>query len=84
MQKLKNIIKSTLTYLVIKTKSIPYLYFKTNFGKYVNILLISNLRNSHYVLMNDFNIFLTNKTKHHGKSVIFVDIAYNPSTPQKY
>ena len=37
---------------------------------------MSNITNSHYVLLRDFNRFVTNKTKHHGKKIL-------PAMPQK-
>ena len=32
------------------------------------LLLLSNSKNYHYVLIKDFNGFMTNKTKHRGKN----------------
>ena len=40
---------------------------KQTFEKYVNLSLLSNPKNYHHVLIKDFNKFMTNKTKHHGK-----------------
>ena len=40
---------------------------KQAFEKKVDLLLLSNVRNLHYVLMKDFNRFMTKKTKWHGK-----------------
>ena len=36
---------------------------KQTFEKYADLLQSSNCKNSHYVLMKDFNRFITNKTK---------------------
>ena len=41
--------------------------WKEAFETHVDLLLLSNSINSHYVLINDLNRFMTNKTKHHGK-----------------
>lgn len=60
-----------------------YLYFKTKFRKCVNLLLLPNFKNYHYVLIKDFDRFMTNKTNHHVKN-IFIDIAYSASLAQKY
>ena len=43
--------------------------------KSIYLLLLSNSENSCYVLIKDFNRFMTNKAKPHGKKH-FVDIAY--------
>ena len=40
---------------------------KQTFEKHVNLLLLSNSKNSHCVLIKDFNRIMANKTKHHGK-----------------
>lgn len=40
---------------------------KQSFEKHVNLLLLSNYKNSHYVLIEDFDRFMTNKTKHNDK-----------------
>ena len=55
-------------YLVMQIKhytafSLPNKLLIKNF----NLLLLSNYKNSHYVWIKDFNEFITNKTKHHGK-----------------
>ena len=36
-----------------------------------NILLLSNIKNSHYVLIKDFNRLMNNETKYHGKKTLF-------------
>ena len=59
-----------------------YLYLKTAFEKHVDLLQLSNSKNYH-VLIKDFNRFMTNKTKHHGKKHFF-DIAYKTFLTQKY
>ena len=43
---------------------IPYLIYtsKETFEKHVDLLLLSNSKNSHYVLIKDFNRFMTSKT----------------------
>ena len=45
---------------------IPYSIY-TSKQKHVDLLLLSNSKNSHHVLIKDFNIHTTDKTKHHGK-----------------
>lgn len=52
----------------------PYRIYNSKqiFEKHVNLLLSSNSTNSDYVLIRDFDIFLTNKTKHHGKKTFFL------------
>ena len=48
--------------------TIPYLYFKTDKQKkYIDLLVLWNSKNFHYVLIKDFNRFMNNKTKHDGK-----------------
>ena len=44
----------------------PYRIYnsKQSFEKYVDLLLLSNSKNSHYVLIKDFNRFMTNKSKY--------------------
>ena len=49
-------------YLVIKMKHHIYTS-KQTFEKYADLLQSSNCKNPHYVLMKDFNRFITNKTK---------------------
>ena len=44
---------------------------KQTFGKHVNLLLLSNSKNSHYVLIKCFSRFMTSKTKHHDKKIFF-------------
>ena len=36
--------------------------------KHVDLLLLSNYKNSHYILIKYLNRFMTNKTKPHGKN----------------
>ena len=47
----------------------PYRIYtsKQTFEKHVDLLLLSDCKNSHFVLITDFNRFMTNKTKHHSK-----------------
>lgn len=52
---------------VMKYKTIQYLFFKTTFRKSVELLLSSNTKRFHYILIKDFNGFMTNRTNHHGK-----------------
>ena len=40
---------------------------KQTFGKQVDLLPFLNSNNSHYFLIKDFNKFMTDKTKYHGK-----------------
>ena len=56
IEKLKKI--AAVTYLVLKIKS------------HTKFILISIVENSHYVLIKDFNRFITYKTKHYGKKSI--------------
>ena len=74
MEKLKNFV----------IKKIPYCSYtlKQSFEKRVDLLLLLSTKNSHYVLIKDFNKFTTNKTKQHGKKN-FVDITYNTSLAQE-
>ena len=37
--------------------------------KYIDLLLLLNSKSSDYVLFQDYNRFVTNKTKHHGKNI---------------
>ena len=46
------------------------------------LLLLSNFKNSHCVLVKYFNTFMTNTRKHHGKKH-FVNIAYNAFLAQE-
>ena len=48
--------------------------FKKTFEKHIDLLLLSNFKNSHYVLIKDLDRFMTNKIKHHSNKN-FVDIA---------
>ena len=41
----------------------PYLYFKNNFEKHIDTLLLSNSKNSHYVSIKDFDRFMAKRTK---------------------
>ena len=58
---------------------IPYCIYtsKQTFEKHLDLLLLSNSKNFHYVLIRNFNRFMANKTKHHGQK-FFVDIPSNP------
>ena len=47
--------------------SYPIYTSKQTFKKTVDLLLTSNSKNSHYVLIKKFDIFMITKTKHHGK-----------------
>ena len=47
--------------------TILYLYFITSFWKTCRFLLLSSSKKSYYVLIKDFNRFMTNKTDHHVK-----------------
>ena len=40
---------------------------KLTFEKHVDLLLLPNSKNSHYVLIKDLNRFTNKKTKYHGK-----------------
>ena len=60
-----NIIISVFSYENKK----PYSIYssKQNIEEHVDLLLIANIKNSHYVLINGFNRFVTNKTKHYQR-----------------
>ena len=83
MQKLKNNIIFPLVRFVMKTKH------HTEFiipNKLLKSILISYyyeiIKKSYYVLIKDFDIFMTNKTNMF--KIIFVNIAYHASLAQKY
>ena len=50
----------------------PYRIYtsKQTFEKHVDLSLLSNSQNSHYVLITDFDRFMSKKTKHHGKKQV--------------
>ena len=52
-----------------KKKQIVYVLHtsKQTSKEHVELLLLSNTKNLHYVLIKDFNRFMTNTTKHHSK-----------------
>ena len=60
-QKKDIIVKYFLIYVLY-----VYLQEKT-FERHVDLLLLSNTENSHYLLIKDFNRFMLYKTKCHGK-----------------
>ena len=68
MPKYKNKIIFPLIYLVMKMKHHTVFILH---NKLLENMLIYNycrvLKNFHYVLIKDFNRFMTDKTKHHGK-----------------
>ena len=83
MQKLKSNIIFPLVRFVMKTKH------HTKFiipNKLLKSILISYyyeiIKKSYYVLIKDFDIFMTNKTNMF--KIIFVNIAYHASLAQKY
>ena len=53
---------------VYKDKT-PYCIYtsKQTFEKHVHLLHLSNFKNSHYVLIKDFESFMAKKTNHHDK-----------------
>ena len=61
----------------------PYRIYtsKQNFEKHVDVLLLLNSQNSHYVLIKYFERFMTYGTKHYGNRN---NITYNVSLAQKY
>ena len=77
MQKLKNIYTSISVFRYEDKK--PYCIYtsKQTFEKHSYLLLITNENNLHYVLIKDFNRFITNKTNHHIGKHIFLNIVYN-------
>ena len=44
---------------------------KQTFKNHVDLLLFSNAKSPYYALIKDFDRFMTNKTKHHGKIHFF-------------
>ena len=49
-----------------------YIYtLKQTFAKHVDLLLLPDSKNSHHVLMKDFNRLINNKANHHGKKIFF-------------
>ena len=44
-----------------------FIFIHETFGKEVDLLLLSNSRNSHFVLIKDCNKHMTIKTKNHNK-----------------
>ena len=49
----------------------------------LNLLLLLNSKNSHFVLIKGFDRCMYNKTKHHVEK-IFVNIAYNAFLTKQY
>ena len=43
---------------------------KHDFEKHVDLLQLSNSKNSEYILIKNFNRFMTNKTKHRGEKTL--------------
>ena len=84
MQKTKK--KNSFNVLVMKLKQLfttLYIYTsKQTFKKHFDLILLSDSKNSYYVLIKSSNRFMTNKTKHYDNN-IFVDILYNASQIQK-
>ena len=70
--------KSTLRYLDIKITPCCNCTSTQTFEKQVDLLLILDAKSQHYILIKDFNRFITNKTKHYG-IMFFVNITYNAS-----
>lgn len=63
-------------------KALYHIYTsKITFENHVGLLILSNTKNLHYFLIKEFNRFMNNKTKHHGKN-IFVSIVHNVSLAQ--
>ena len=56
---------------------------KENFEKHVGLLLLSNSKDSHYFLINNFKSLWQTKQSIMVKN-IFIDIACNASLAQKY
>ena len=57
---------------------------KQTFKKHVDLLLLSNSKNYHCVLIKDVNRFMTNKARLHRKKNIFADIVCSAFLSQKY
>ena len=70
--------QNALIYVFGYEDETPYLNWITNFSK-----TCWNSKNSHFASVKNFKMFMTNKTKHHGKK-IFTSIAYNAFLAQKY
>ena len=56
---------------------------KQTFEKHIDLLLLSSSKSFHYVLIKDFNIFMTIKQNITGKN-IFVDNADSTILAQEY
>lgn len=54
-----------------------------NIKDHIDLLLTSDIRNSHYLLFIGFCRLMTKKTKHHDESIL-VDIVYNTLALQIY
>ena len=61
----------------------PYCIYtsKQTFEKLDNLWLLSNSKNYQFVLIKDFNKFVTNKIKYHSK---YIDIGYNFFLAEEY
>ena len=65
--KIKNKIVSISTYLIMKINSHSQFTSQKNGFNTLNLLLITENENNHYVLIKDFNRFMYNQTKHEHK-----------------
>ena len=69
MQKLKIYTYISIIVFRYEDKKPYYIYTsKQTFEKHSYLLLITNGNNLNYVLIKDFNRFITNKTNHHRKT----------------
>ena len=55
-----------------------------HFKKHVNLLLLSNFKNSHYVFIKDFDGFMINKLSYHGNCLQRHHIAHSASLDENY
>ena len=59
--------KAALTYLFMKIKIHTVFTLQIKLFKSM-LIYYFEFKNSHYLLIKDFNRFMTNKRKHHGKN----------------
>ena len=69
MQRQENKVIFPLACLVINIKHRTIFILQNKFFKrHVDLSLLLNTKNFHYVLSEDFDIFMTNQITHHGKT----------------
>ena len=67
----------------MKKQPYPIYVSKEKYEDYMNLLLLTENENKHYVLIKDFKIFMYNQTKHKEKNT-FVCIDYNALVLNKF